>query len=160
MLKARYILKFKDKQGRIIGYRLEDENGLIKERSIAERNELLESTTNEIKIVGIVKPSESSQSAMSVGSVLYKKDLMVGYIDEVNNSDVVKLQVANETTNLMWNRDFNNPYTEADYVGLQGSATDGGLDGKFDTLNILFVLIALCFLVDWGVYCYDKYQLR
>ena len=90
------------------------ENGLIKERSIAERNELLESTTNEIKIVGIVKPSESSQSAMSVGSVLYKKDLMVGYIDEVNNSDVVKLQVANETTNLMWNRDFNNPYTEAD----------------------------------------------
>ena len=92
------------------------DNGLIRERSVAERNELLESTTNEIKIVGIVKPSESSQSAMSVGSVLYKKDLMLKYIDEVNNSDAVKLQSENETTNLMWNRDFNNPYTEADVL--------------------------------------------
>ena len=31
MIKARYILKFKDKQGRIIGYRLEDENDLMKD---------------------------------------------------------------------------------------------------------------------------------
>ena len=31
MIKARYIEKFKDKQGRIIGYRLEDENGLTKD---------------------------------------------------------------------------------------------------------------------------------
>ena len=31
MIKARYILKFKDKQGRITGYRLEDENGLMKD---------------------------------------------------------------------------------------------------------------------------------
>lgn len=52
------------------------------------------------------------------------------------------------------------PYAEADYVGLQGEATDDGLDGKFDTMNIWFALIAICFLVDWAVYCYDKYQLR
>lgn len=53
-----------------------------------------------------------------------------------------------------------NPYTLADYVGVQGEASDVGLDGKFDTINIFFVLIALTFVVDWVVYCYDKYQLR
>ena len=53
-----------------------------------------------------------------------------------------------------------NPYTLADYVGVQGEASDVGLDGKFDTINIFFALIALTFVVDWVVYCYDKYQLR
>lgn len=46
------------------------------------------------------------------------------------------------------------------YVGLQGEATDGGLDGTYDPLIWVFALLALVFLADWGVYCYEKYQLR
>ena len=97
-------------------YKIED--NLIKYRSNDELNEILNSTSKEIKVVGIVKPSESSQSSISVGGILYKKQLMLGYIDDVNNSDVVTLQTANQTTNLIWNRDFNNPYTELDYLSV------------------------------------------
>ncbi len=53
-----------------------------------------------------------------------------------------------------------NPYTSAEYVGLQGEATDGGLDGTYDPLTVIFIILALVFLADWGVYCYEKYQLR
>ncbi len=53
-----------------------------------------------------------------------------------------------------------NPYTSAEYVGLQGEATDGGLDGTYDPLLVIFIILALVFLADWGVYCYEKYQLR
>lgn len=43
---------------------------------------------------------------------------------------------------------------------LQGEKGNGGLDGKYDDLIVIFILLGLVFLVDWGVYCYDKYQLR
>lgn len=45
-------------------------------------------------------------------------------------------------------------------VALQGQAQAGGFDGEYNPLPILFVLLALIFVADWGVYCYEKYQLR
>lgn len=33
-------------------------------------------------------------------------------------------------------------------------------DGFYDKLVIYFIILALAFLVDWGVYCYEQYQLR
>lgn len=33
-------------------------------------------------------------------------------------------------------------------------------DGYYDKLIIYFILLALAFAVDWGVYCYEQYQLR
>ena len=33
-------------------------------------------------------------------------------------------------------------------------------DGEYDPLTILFVCLALLFIADWMVYCYEKYQLR
>lgn len=33
-------------------------------------------------------------------------------------------------------------------------------DGFYDKLVVFFVLIALLLLADWGVYCYEQYQLR
>lgn len=33
-------------------------------------------------------------------------------------------------------------------------------DGRYDPLIILFIFLALIFIADWGVYCYEKYQLR
>lgn len=43
---------------------------------------------------------------------------------------------------------------------LQGDAGEGGLDGIYDDLIWLMILLAVIFMVDWMVYCYDKYQLR
>lgn len=44
--------------------------------------------------------------------------------------------------------------------GLQGKAGSGGLDGIYDDLIILVIVLAVIFSADWMVYCYDKYQLR
>ena len=101
-------------------YKIED--GLIKVKSSDEINEHLKSENSiTLKISGIVKPSEESQVAMSIGSILYKKDMMMGengFISQVNNSEVVKLQQENSNKNLFYNREFDNPYTEADYMYL------------------------------------------
>ncbi len=43
---------------------------------------------------------------------------------------------------------------------LQGEKSGGGFDGIYDPLKWLFVALALLFLADWGVYCYEKHQLR
>ncbi len=46
---------------------------------------------------------------------------------------------------------------DASLVGEQGVGT---LNGIYDALAITFILLAIVFLAEWGVYCYDKYQLR
>ncbi len=45
-------------------------------------------------------------------------------------------------------------------IALVGEATPGGFDGRFDPLFLLFIALAVVFLADWMVYCYEKYQLR
>ena len=45
-------------------------------------------------------------------------------------------------------------------IALQGDATDDGFDGKFDPIWVIFIALAVVFLADWMVYCYEKYQLR
>ena len=52
------------------------------------------------------------------------------------------------------------PTQTAETVSLQGQATEGGFDGKFDPLWIIFISLLVIFLADWMVYCYEKYQLR
>ncbi len=52
------------------------------------------------------------------------------------------------------------PTVTHDAVALQGEATSGGFDGKFDPMWIIFITLLVIFLADWMVYCYEKYQLR
>ena len=52
------------------------------------------------------------------------------------------------------------PAPAADAIGLQGEATEGGFDGTFDPMTLLFICLGVLFLADWMVYCYEKYQLR
>ncbi len=52
------------------------------------------------------------------------------------------------------------PTQTADSIVLQGQATEGGFDGKYDPLTVMFIVLAVIFLADWMVYCYEKYQLR
>ena len=49
--------------------------------------------------------------------------------------------------------------TEAEFR-INGEATDGRTDGKYDKLILIFALLSVMFIADWVVYCYDKYQLR
>ena len=43
---------------------------------------------------------------------------------------------------------------------LQGEASSDAFDGIYDELLIFFICLAVLFIADWGVYCYEKYQLR
>ena len=52
------------------------------------------------------------------------------------------------------------PTPTGEHFALQGERENGGFDGKFDPTLALFIALAILFLADWGVYCYDKYQLR
>ena len=52
------------------------------------------------------------------------------------------------------------PTVEEAEFSLAGIATEGGFDGIYDPILWLFIALALVFLADWGVYCYEKHQLR
>jgi hypothetical protein len=52
------------------------------------------------------------------------------------------------------------PEVSGGELSLLGEAKDGGIDGIYDNLTVLFILLALVFTADWAVYCYEKYQLR
>ncbi|MBR2343125.1 MAG: VWA domain-containing protein [Clostridia bacterium] len=45
-------------------------------------------------------------------------------------------------------------------ISLLGEAGNNGIDGIYDNLTVLFILLAVVFLADWAVYCYEKYKLR
>ncbi len=58
------------------------------------------------------------------------------------------------------------PYSEsatiaqAETFSITGTAVGGGRDGVYDNLLALFIVLAVIFLADWMVYCYEQYQLR
>lgn len=43
---------------------------------------------------------------------------------------------------------------------ISGTAADEQRDGVYNDLIILFVILAVLFIADWMVYCYEQYQLR
>ena len=47
-----------------------------------------------------------------------------------------------------------------DAFSVYGTPTDDKIDGEFDPLIIIFILIAVIFAADWMVYMYEKRQLR
>ena len=53
-----------------------------------------------------------------------------------------------------------NPLPVGSSFAISGEQQFEKTDGEFDPIVILFVCIALVFIADWMVYCYEKYQLR
>lgn len=49
---------------------------------------------------------------------------------------------------------------EVEELNLTGEQGDEFSDGIYDDLIILFILLAIVFVADWMVYCYEQYQLR
>ncbi len=43
---------------------------------------------------------------------------------------------------------------------ISGEASEQKRDGKYEDLLILFIILAVIFIADWMVYCYEQYQLR
>lgn len=65
--------------------------------------------SDEIKIVGIVKPNEEWSGAVSTtGGVLYTDALEKHVIEKINESEIVKEQKENPETNVLTGLDFSN----------------------------------------------------
>ena len=45
-------------------------------------------------------------------------------------------------------------------MAIVGQSVPGGFDGEYDPLIVLFICLAVIFALEWGVYCYEKRQLR
>ena len=56
--------------------------------------------------------------------------------------------------------DESEPISEGDELKLSGERTYDYIDGEYDPIVVLFICLAILFIADWGVYCYEKYQLR
>jgi len=56
--------------------------------------------------------------------------------------------------------DESEPNGAGEDFSLSGERTHEKRDGVYDPTMLLFVCIAVLFIADWGVYCYEKYQLR
>lgn len=62
--------------------------------------------SEDIKIVGIIRPREDATSASLTGTVCYTKALTEFYIDAINDSEIVKEQMKDTSTDVLTGADF------------------------------------------------------
>jgi putative ABC transport system permease protein len=90
------------------------QNDKIVRKNDFELNYLL-SESLELKVVGIVTPTDESLGGMTIGSIGYLPELMPSLIERVNNSDVVLAQLNNPTIDMFTGLVFKaEEYTMAD----------------------------------------------
>lgn len=99
----------------------EKENGVwVDKREDEEylKEKLTES--DEIKIVGIVKPSEEwSGATSSMGGVLYTDDLEKKVIEKINDSEIVKEQKENPEVNVITGLEFSDEEFSVENLSLE-----------------------------------------
>ncbi len=66
----------------------------------------------EIEIVGIIRPSDSTAAAGEIGTIGYKSELMTHLINKVNDSEIVKEQKDNPDTDIFTGIEFPEAETE------------------------------------------------
>ncbi len=90
-----------------------NENGVWED--ISANESLLKATVDsseELEIVGIIRPREDATSASLTGTVCYTKALTQHYIDSINDSDIVKEQLNNPTVDVLTGAEFTQAGTE------------------------------------------------
>ena len=73
--------------------------------------------SEDIEIVGIIRPKTDATAASLTGAVCYTKALTEFYIDAINSSEIVKEQMEDTTTDVLTGADFmesGKEYTEAE----------------------------------------------
>jgi len=132
--------------------------------------DLLESTTyvaGETLTINLPAGCDGVKVESPSGKITYPA--AEGAVGEIPLSEVGIYTVtltAGETTRVV--RAFSSlpeeeriPTCSGESFNLAGEAKEGGRDGSYDGLTlILAILLAVVVAADWGVYCYDKYQLR
>jgi hypothetical protein len=75
------------------------------------------------------------------------------YVTVSGNEVPYKIFSAADTAESDWK-------SEDIEFAVSGERTRAELDGKFDPTKLIFIILAVLIVADWGVYCYEKYQLR
>ncbi len=60
----------------------------------------------ELKVVGIIKAKDDTNTNNIYGGVYYKQDLTTHIINEINNTDIAKEQLSNKNKNIFTNKEF------------------------------------------------------
>ena len=63
-------------------------------------------SSEDVEIVGIIRPKEDATATSITGAVCYTKALTEFYIDAINDSEIVKEQMANPDTDVLTGADF------------------------------------------------------
>ncbi|MDE6764154.1 MAG: ABC transporter ATP-binding protein/permease [Oscillospiraceae bacterium] len=66
----------------------------------------------DIEIVGIIRPADSTAAANEIGSIGYKSELMTHLIEKVNNSEIVRVQKDDPDTDVFTGLPFAETNTE------------------------------------------------
>ncbi len=83
-------------------------------------------------------------------------------VNEVGTYTLTITLQSNETMTLNFYSIFpqdENVIESELYISLVGEASDEKIEGTYDPMTILFVLLGLLFIADWMVYCYEQHQL-
>lgn len=95
-----------------------NENGVWED--ISESETLLKiavDNAEELEIVGIIRPREDATSASLTGTICYTQALTEHYIDAINESEIVKEQMADTTVDVLSGAEFQESgkeYTDAE----------------------------------------------
>lgn len=82
----------------------------------------------EISVVGILRPDEDASSASISGAIGYRHDLMTYLIDEVDNSKIVKEQIANPDIDVFTGLKFKTDENVADTDSSSETVSDSTAD--------------------------------
>lgn len=82
----------------------------------------------EISVVGILRPDEDASSASISGAIGYRHDLMTYLIDEVDNSEIVKEQIANPDIDVFTGLKFKTDENAADKDSSSETVSDSTAD--------------------------------
>ncbi|MBQ7387627.1 MAG: VWA domain-containing protein [Clostridia bacterium] len=123
-------------------------------------------TAGDVATVNTVTGAENMKAYSPSG-----KEIYLGYdgamsalsLDEVGVYTVSMTIADKENTYRIYSgahKDESSPVEHEESLELSGVPGGELRDGEYDPLTILFICLAVLFIADWGVYCYEKYQLR
>ena len=123
-------------------------------------------TVGEDAVVNVVAGAEGIKAHSPSGREIYAESdgsVATFPLDEIGTYTVeIRISGADVSYSIYSGAhpDESVPTVREDSFSLSGERTYEKRDGEYDPTVILFICLALLFIADWGLFCYEKYQLR
>jgi len=123
-------------------------------------------TVGDEAVINILPSAENYRALSPSGKDIYVDSSSVTdtvKLDEIGTYTVTVTIAGKEIPYKIYagsHPDESKPAVDEDDFSLAGERIDANIDGEYDPTVLLFIITAVLFIADWGVYCYEKYQLR